>query len=1511
MDSIIKKVYDVRLLGIDTVVKGMQSANTEFDRAKKLVQTLKTNALKNTNLIVDPETIKEEKAALEEAERALLKATAAKKRADAEAKVIDAYNKSQATERKRQSQGIEAQAGSYNQLSAELKVAKAELKNIPIGTKDFDEAFVKVKTLQDKVGDFNRSLSKDGLLVGEYTTGIIQAFQKLGLDDLISNQIDQTKAKIKQLETQQQALRNGYNQAKQSGVGAFKDIEQKLILNINETNRLKTALASTEAQFKGIGSIGSQITNGLSKQFEGLKNNISGLVLGYVGFHQVSGFLSDSIKEFEQAETTTARFHTTLENLGRTEELTPLKTKVEQLSNSFKYLSTDDLTEATEKLLTYGKVSGDQITTLLPIIVDFAAKQKISVTEASDAIIKGLEGNGKEFTRYGISLKDASSQTERYSVIVDELGKKVKGSAATFQSTESGELAGYKRQIKSIQEEIGAKLLPILVSLIKFLVAVASTIAGIPMPVFIAAIALFTQGIIANTAAWIGNTLAKARNIVLTTTANVLMAVGNGILIAQAIAQNVLNAATLIYNGLLTKLTVILPGVARVLQFLGTVIKATPIGFLLTGITLIITAFKAFGNAATNAGNNLKTYSREQQYAAESTKIANQELSKQRAEMALNVSVAKDLTLSYETRKSAVDKIIAQAPAYFKNLNTENILTSEGKKLLDDYNNSLQRKAELQAAATIQQKQFDKLTELQQKKQELEIFKVSGDKTGLSDDVKDMLGNALLNKTMNRSPFKFSFGGLSKDETNQAVDQLIGLIDDALNKEGKNVEAATNNYKSKLEAVTKNEPTKKSTEPPKRTKSFLEEEIKKLDDDINKETAGSAKLKKLLQDKKKIQDELKAFDVPEEKKPREIKPKTPEKQTEDAVKKIEERFESEKAALEIAKLQKDKYNNQIVKDEETYLILLNQITQSYNDKKIELLEKQKVKEGKLIAEAKLEKVKSQKETDQKLYELEAKRLGDSLELSKQAAKEALENVENNPLSTDTKKVEAKEKYYTTLLSLQVGFNEEMNTLEKKYNQISIANEQNRATAIKEIKKETKNLDIEKANANIKDIQDGGDKLIVEFKASIAEAKAVIEASEKFSKAAKVKKLKILEEEEAKGIIAREVANLKVLLDAKQKLYESGKLSEAEYYKAKEAYYNKSAELNQKILVNQKATLDDYDKGINGFIKSLNKFTKNDLSKIEIGYSGISVGYVIAESYDIAKLAMSDYYDAERQRIEQSKQASLDRLELEKQQVLAQAQSAAERESIERQYANKKRQIEIDAGEKLKKQKRAEIYISLAAELANIAVQAAANPANAFTFGVAGTVQYAILAALAIARSALQLSTINRQQFASGGEVPARGGEFKGRNHSNGGTPFVFKGNAFEAEAKELAIINKKSASDNTRYTVTGNIKQIASQLNEIGGGKRFATGAVLHKYADGGYLGSKIQPPVFASYYSEAATKATQQQSVEKLEAMIAATSTNVDTVNQTLKNLTVSVRTQDINESQKKLHKQSEIATL
>jgi hypothetical protein len=209
--------------------------------------------------------------------------------------------------------------------------------------------------------------------------------------------------------------------------------------------------------------------------------------------------------------------------------------------------------------------------------------------------------------------------------------------------------------------------------------------------------------------------------------------------------------------------------------------------------------------------------------------------------------------------------------------------------------------------------------------------------------------------------------------------------------------------------------------------------------------------------------------------------------------------------------------------------------------------------------------------------------------------------------------------------------------------------------------------------------------------------------------------------------------------------------------------------------------------------------------------------------------MQAYFDAENQRIQQSLDLGLQRIELEKDQATARAQSQAEIDSINKQAAAKETALRRAAGEQFKKAKLAEAKISLATELANIAVAAASNPLNGVTFGAAGAIMYGILAALALARYALNVSSISRQQFARGGDVPSKGGRFGGKPHAQGGTRFGFKGREYEAEVDELAVIRTRNAPKNKTYTITGTQTQIASAVNKVGGGDDFAPGATIEE----------------------------------------------------------------------------------
>ncbi|BAQ92955.1 phage tail tape measure protein [uncultured Mediterranean phage uvMED] len=145
---------------------------------------------------------------------------------------------------------------------------------------------------------------------------------------------------------------------------------------------------------------------------------------------------------------------------------------------------------------------------------------------------------------------------------------------------------------------------------------------------------------------------------------------------------------------------------------------------------------------------------------------------------------------------------------------------------------------------------------------------------------------------------------------------------------------------------------------------------------------------------------------------------------------------------------------------------------------------------------------------------------------------------------------------------------------------------------------------------------------------------------------------------------------------------------------------------------------------------------------------------------------------------------------------------------EEQYDRHIESLEKKAFERKKKQEQGTARIAYLMELANIAVQAAANKANAWTWGAAGLKQYAALAAIASARFIGTTATIASQKFADGGMV-------YGNSHSQGGEKFAVGGRVVELEGGE-AVINKRSSSM---------FRNELSAINVAGGGVDFSRGA--------------------------------------------------------------------------------------
>ena len=199
---------------------------------------------------------------------------------------------------------------------------------------------------------------------------------------------------------------------------------------------------------------------GVSGGFKSMLGNMIGIAAGAVAFQKVTQFLGDSVQEASDAEQATSRLKNTLRNLGQEDAFERLADKADKMAERFRFLDNDEVVGVFQQLITYGKLTETQINQLLPVIINFAAQQRISVSESASVVIKAMEGNAKALKEYGISIKEGNTVTERMGILMTELAPKVEGAAKAFGETFAGSVATSKQQVADLQEEIGTKLLP-------------------------------------------------------------------------------------------------------------------------------------------------------------------------------------------------------------------------------------------------------------------------------------------------------------------------------------------------------------------------------------------------------------------------------------------------------------------------------------------------------------------------------------------------------------------------------------------------------------------------------------------------------------------------------------------------------------------------------------------------------------------------------------------------------------------------------------------------------------------------------------------------------------------------------------------------------------------------------------------------------------------------------------------------------------------------------------------
>jgi hypothetical protein len=891
------------------------------------------------------------------------------------------------------------------------------------------------------------------------------------------------------------------------------------------------------------------------------------------------------------------------------------------------------------------------------------------------------------------------------------------------------------------------------------------------------------------------------------------------------------------------------------LRNLANIIPGAGIGtlvfLLLTPLTSFASSLLTVSKNSKKAKEDLHDYNAELESYNKIIDETNQKTASQLTNLKLLNDQATNSNLPLKERLQAVTDLKNQFPEYFGQLNNELILTGKATEAYKQLAQSIKDAARSEAVKGELTEITKQLLDVDKQRQKI-VNATNAEKARAKDETFEVTtGGGLTQGTTNQSRVQ------TKEEAIAIIDKRKNEAIDVLNKKEKSLNLQFEFVQGFLKTVDKKLPNPND----KLTAGQLQILIDNVNQEISTLKEGEPKLKQLEKERDAFQKRLDAI----LKKPTPAKASTISGKTKDALADIE----AERNQL-LAEEGIKRQQNLI--DEETYLKNILKINEDAIEKKLALLKGANAAERHEISQLQLERLKIEQDTSDKVFEIRKNALKQQLDQAIQAIRLQEAIVENDPSVSAEKRAQAKLDADNQILDLQKIYNQKIDLLEKQAHLQSQQNAKDNAETLRKLEEDILKDKLNIATATLEDIRAAGAKQRSQFNADFEKLRQDILSNDKLTATQREKALDKLEKTHNLSIAASQAAEDTIAFKKIQEQYAQGLKTEEEFLKAREKMEKSHTEF---LKAQKQAQLEALAlPSSQNTQKNLQERLSKSFGFTEGGASDQLLGNVIADAFSTAQFAMNAYFDAEQSRIQQSLDLTLKRIDVEKQQAEARAQSQAEIDSIEKQAAAKQKAAQKEAGEQLKKVKKSEAKIALATELANIAVAAASNPLNGLTFGAAGAIMYSILAALALARYAVNVSAINREQFAFGGQpgnnttnnyyqkvlssitptryqenfayrgsgnrispiatssndVPTRGGKFGGKPHSRGGTPFRFKGKEYEAEVDELSVIRTKNAPKGKRYTVTGTQSQIASAINVVGGGHDFAPGAQVEEH---------------------------------------------------------------------------------
>jgi len=379
MAAPVTKIYSLQTLGFDVVDKQLKSIAVDFDKIKQAKRDAEKEFNNSSKGSDDIKKFREEVGKLKVAEQEL---RVQRQQMLNEQKAQTIARQEEIRQQRQKIDANKTEEGSIARLRQSIK----ELNSLVIQrsptsgtTIDFrgqlltyDQAIKKLKELTAAEQEFRRQFAKDATLVGEYTTGIVNAFKQMGLDDLIAGQVTRTQDKLNSLNAEFNELQKELRETQAAGL-ATNSIEKQMIENRNEVIKLDTSLHQLRTDLRGVGDVGNQINASLNKGFSAVKGQLSSLLVQYLG---VQAAISAAQSGIQDAKLSSDQF-----------------TELEiQLNNDAK--AADNLNESLKELDTRTTLTG------LQAIADVALKAGVTsenIAAVTAAIDKTKVAFGKDF----------------------------------------------------------------------------------------------------------------------------------------------------------------------------------------------------------------------------------------------------------------------------------------------------------------------------------------------------------------------------------------------------------------------------------------------------------------------------------------------------------------------------------------------------------------------------------------------------------------------------------------------------------------------------------------------------------------------------------------------------------------------------------------------------------------------------------------------------------------------------------------------------------------------------------------------------------------------------------------------------------------------------------------------------------------------------------------------------------------------------------------------------------